>query len=200
MAPRTPWLVWVCLWSCTVQTIDLRGETRACAAGERHNPETGQCAPCEPLAPNAELACPCGHAWFDAPFPACDQALVCLPCTGDITSCRAFNSASGTTWSCDLLLQCCAALAADPSSLACCPGGAQVVCAPGETDGQYRFSCAAPADCCAGSACPNGDGDCESWQTCDTDSGSCTPACEPGVDYCCADCGCACRPIPDPPI
>lgn len=183
-------------FGCVVQTIDLRQNDNAplvCPEHERVNPQTQLCEPCEHLQPHPALICPCDYQLFDAPFPKCAQDFVCLPCGPDITSCSAFNAAAGTVWNCDLFLQCCDQLAANPDWLACCPNDVQVVCAPTQTDGEYAFTCDPPA-CCQGDACPNGDSDCASWQTCNLQSGVCTPACQPSTEVCCNDCGCTCEP------
>jgi hypothetical protein len=196
-------LLYLPLCSCTVQSVDLRGvevkeSATHCAAGERFDPATEACAPCVAREPHPAVACPCSYTYVDGEFPICKgQDYVCEACTGDINSCSAFNPVSGTAWNCGLLIQCCDQLLADPGSQPCCPGGGQVVCTPTDYQGQYDFACAGSA-CCTGVACPNGNGDCESWQTCDGESGTCTPACEPEVETCCQDCGCECRASGEP--
>jgi hypothetical protein len=187
---------------CVVQTIDLRARGTAeeevvCESGTRLSPVSGACEPClAEVAPDE--SCPCGWSSTLAPFPSCEgvATYACASCRGDIEACRGYDAARHVAADCGLLLACCAELRADATSTPCCPGGAQVNCTAGDNLGEYAVACPAGA-CCAGAACPGGQGDCAVWQTCDAGLGRCVPACQPRVEYCCNECSCQCRRIPN---
>jgi len=190
------------LAGCLEQTVDLRSKPPSpeadadvpCVAGERLNPEHDVCEPCTVMAPPPEQVCPCDFRFVAREFPYCasaEAAYECAPCTGSITHCRTFSAGSGTTTSCELLAACCRELALAPGALPCCAQGAKVDCAPAGILGEYGVSCVTES-CCEGTLCLQGQSDCAEWQTCDAGLGRCVPACEPGVEYCCRECGCVC--------
>jgi hypothetical protein len=174
-----------------VESVDLRPAPPTCAAGLRLDPSGFSCLPCRV---DPDPACPCGVVRHAAPFPYCegdDVARECKACTGDIESCVAWDAATRTASDCASLEACCTALAADPGSVPCCLPGLEVVCTATPNLGQYELRCV-DATCCAGTgkACPNSDGPCAPWQTCDPIEKSCAPACEPGRQVCGATCVC----------
>jgi hypothetical protein len=176
-----------------VESVDLRPAPPTCAAGLRLGPSGFSCEPCrvdaDPTPP-----CPCGVVRHAAPFPYCegdDAAAECQACTGGIAACAAWDAASGTIRDCSQFQDCCRALAADPRSTPCCLEGLEVVCTATANLGQYELRCVDPT-CCAGTgrSCPNSDGPCAPWQTCDPTSMTCVPACAPGWLVCGASCVC----------
>ncbi len=195
------YLACVALTACVAE-IDLCDraceEPVVCSPGERHDPTTGACATCLVDTPPDALACPCGYTSGAAPFPYCEGDAArhtCLPCTSDLAACVAFDAASGTMASCELISQCCAALLREGGT-PCCPLGADMDCVFAPNLGKYAVGCVEPT-CCAGSLCE--DGDCESWQVCDGSSGRCVPACRPQTETCCVECGCECVDLVNPP-
>jgi hypothetical protein len=181
----------VVLPACLVQEIDLRSPTdpqplvETCPANQRFVSGSG-CVDCvtmeDPL-----LTCPCAWAYYQpGPLPYCDAPeayYVCLPCSGDIDTCNAYDATSGTSQDCFLLESCCDQLAADPGSTPCCeePDLLRCVIDPAGASGERLVGCQ-PPDCCQGDPCPGGPPDCEPWQSCS--AGTCTPACHPTLEVC----------------
>lgn len=185
-----------------IQSVDLRSGSgeESCPEGERRDPSTGDCAPCIVAAPPPEQACPCAFELRAAPFPYCegdDVAYDCTPCRGDISACRAYDTATHTTTSCDSIAACCRDLDRDAASEPCCPLGTELDCAPSPILGQWTVGCS-DSTCCLGATCADS-GDCAVWQGCDPASGRCVPACDRTIEYCCVECDCTCKRIPVAP-
>lgn len=174
-----------------VESIDLRPSPPACGPDQRLDGTGFTCRPCRV---DADPPCACGVVRHAAPFPYCEGADVareCKPCTGGIESCVAWDAANHTTTDCALLQACCRDLADDATSTPCCLRGLEVVCTPSVNLGQYELRCVDPTCCAAkGTACPNSDGPCAPWQTCDPGTGTCIPACHPASQACGASCVC----------
>jgi hypothetical protein len=143
--------------ACVVQEIDLRGHRdgsllpEECDSGHRFAGEQG-CVPCrvlgEPLA-----VCPCGWQYEAAELPYCDTPEAyfrCLPCTGAIETCNAYDAATQTSRDCFLLASCCSQLAADPGSEPCCQESEELRCVvdPSSNPPAARVGCL-PAACCS---------------------------------------------------
>jgi hypothetical protein len=154
--------------ACVVQELDLRSRGDGqplvvhCEPGHRYAAEQG-CVPCRVLDDPRE-ACPCSWQYEDADLPYCDAPEAffrCLPCTGDMETCNAYDAATGTSKDCFLLASCCAQLAADAGSTACCQEPDQLHCVidPGSDPQAARVGCL-PPDCCSPACNP-------STETCD---------------------------------
>jgi hypothetical protein len=186
---------WVAACACVVDTVDLRDDTAGpspadatCGWRERLDPRRGSCVPCEYRLPHPLLACPCAWEYLPADLPYCDAPDAyydCLPCSGSIAACNAYDAATGTSSNCASLTRCCDELAQAPGATPCCAAGNAFHCvydaaASSSTD-VFRAGCVSEP-CCVGPPCPNGPGDCAAFQTCD--AGHCTPVCEPGRETC----------------
>lgn len=185
--------------ACTIQSVDFRSSTTTadydtiapCEGRERMNPSTGQCEPCVYAEPHPTLVCPCDYVFHASPFPFCegvDADYSCLPCQGDITSCRGWDADLGRVTNCDLFEACCDALAVHSPTSACCVVGETAVC-----DGfSGTFECKNPS--CCGALCPAGNNDCLSG-ICNGVTQRCEPACDLG-EFCNVRGGCVCEANP----
>lgn len=190
MFARSRHCLCLCLFlpACITLDVDLRtpagGDDAAplvCASGTRLDATGERCLPCINRTPPPAEACACQYTYQPAPLPYCDTPTAhyeCEPCTGDITSCAAYDAASQTTASCRLVAACCAELEA--SSTPCCDVADELACAliPGSDGPRYKVGCL-PKPCCV-------------------------PACTPDVEQCRAivvgdALACECSPVGDPP-
>lgn len=161
----------VLLPGCFLQILDMdRHETPVapivCGANQRIDPSTGRCADCVVRTPAASQTCLCQVSYHASPFPYCEGDEVdydCLPCTGDVSACAAYDSATGVVRNCHSLQDCCHALATDSNSTPCCTSGTFPYCKPSAGSGQLEKYCCA------------------------------CPACNPTTEFCCIDCGCTCE-------
>jgi hypothetical protein len=148
-------LLLTALPACVVQEIDLRTPPEpplvpTCDPGQRFIEGRG-CVPCETMPPPL-TTCPCGW-WEFTPTDLfyCDTPGAyyhCMPCTGDIDDCNAYDPASGTSTNCFLLERCCEDLAEDPDSTPCCADPDILRCALDPGGSGALVGCL-PSDCCA---------------------------------------------------
>lgn len=78
----------------------------------------------------------------------------------------------------------------------CCDGNETAQCYRDPETMESALFCK-PSCECTGKSCANDPSVCESWQTCDSQTQMCTPACHPTQQFCCEDCGCECRALPN---
>ena len=143
--------------ACLVQEIDLRTPPDpqalvvTCAADQRFIEGRG-CVHCETMPPPL-TTCPCGWWEFQpTDLPYCDTPEAfyqCLPCTGDINSCNAYDPTNGRAHDCFLLERCCDQLAEDADSTPCCEQPDLVRCAlePYPENAGALVGCL-PPNCC----------------------------------------------------
>jgi len=169
-------LVPALLPGCFLQILDLnQSETPdtpiVCGAGQRVDPSSGRCAACTVRMPPASQACLCQVNYHASPFPYCEGSQAnyeCLPCTGDVSVCAAYNATTGAVSDCHSLQTCCQDLKADSkkadsNSTPCCTSDTLPYCKPSAGSGQLEYYCCA------------------------------CPACNPTTEFCCIDCGCTCE-------
>lgn len=191
--------------SACVRTVDLRAPGDAepvpgdatCVVGERVNPNSGECEPCDYINPRS--VCPCGFISSPAPFPACEGpegTFSCLgPCRGDITACTAYGEQHGQ-WvarDCEQLRACCDDLAQDVSSTPCCAPHESLLCVVGSGEGDYPFVFRCVDNQCCETSCDDAS-DCDTtFQSCH--NGRCVPGCDTAREVCIDDGECQCRPL-----
>ncbi len=200
-----------CLWSSGTSTCEL---------GAACDPSTiNTCQPgffCNDSCVCERASCSAGFN-PDGTVSNCQNALTCCnqwaaandPATGcaTISPMTSANCTDNTPPRCVWTGTTC-----EPEAPACCLPGETPECYTDPEVGQQYIICRTSSSCvCEGNvntcdsvamtgACGcSGNGDCESWQTCDiAGSGLCTPACNPQLEECRVEAG-ACRCLPIPP-